>query len=236
MTDTTTNSNVIPYDDEELIDFEDTDDAINMLFMLHESILLKDATGSTSEVTYLGSQLLDKVLLHKVRNKNGHRFLVDGNLLSSMDTPDITTIPVSIEQYAAELPRLTRKQLEQISNQRISDDDQQELMGLHCKLNHLPLPAMITLAKKRKLDKKIVRLKHRLPACMSCLFGMCHRKPWHSKGLKGLIRKETDDAPGKCVSMDQIVSAQPGLLPQMADFLTNLHIWGATIFVDHYSD
>jgi hypothetical protein len=95
---------------------------------------------------------------------------------------------------------------------------------------------MITLAKKGKLNKKFVRLKHRLPVCMSCIFGTCHRKPWHSKGLKGLIRKETDNAPGKCVSMDQMVSAQPGLIPQMAGFLTNLRIWGATIFVDHFSD
>jgi hypothetical protein len=107
MMDTTTNSNVIPYDDKELITSEDTDDAINMLFMLHESIHLKDAKGTTSEVTYLGSQLLDKVLLRKVRNTNGHKFLVDGNLLSSMDTPDISTIPVSIEQYAADFPKLT---------------------------------------------------------------------------------------------------------------------------------
>jgi hypothetical protein len=70
MTDTTTNSNIIPYDDEELIAFEDTDDVIEMLFMPHESIHLKDAKVTTSEVTYLGSQLLNKVLLHKVRNKN----------------------------------------------------------------------------------------------------------------------------------------------------------------------
>jgi hypothetical protein len=54
MSDTTTNSNIILYDDKELIAFEDTDNAINMLFMLHESILLKDAKGTTSEVTYLG--------------------------------------------------------------------------------------------------------------------------------------------------------------------------------------
>ncbi len=50
MTNTTTNSNVIPYDDEELIYFEDANNAIYMLFMLHESILLKDAKGTTSEV------------------------------------------------------------------------------------------------------------------------------------------------------------------------------------------
>jgi hypothetical protein len=97
MMNTTTNSNVIPYDDKKLIAFEDADNAINMLFMLHKSILLKDAKGTTSEVTYLGSQVSDEVLQHKVRNKNGHKFLVDGTLLSSMDTPDISTIPVSIE-------------------------------------------------------------------------------------------------------------------------------------------
>jgi hypothetical protein len=56
--------------------------------------------------------------------------------------------------------------------------------------------------------------------------------------FKGLERfnQERINAPGKCVSMDQMVSAQPGLIPQMAGFLTNLRIWGAMIFVDHYSD
>jgi hypothetical protein len=127
MMDTTTSSNITLYDDKELIAFEDTDNGINMLFMIQESILLKDAKGTTSEVTYLGSQLLDKVLLQKVRNKNGHKFLVDGNLLSSMDTPDISTIPVSIEHYMAELPKLTCEQLEQISNPQILDDDQRDL-------------------------------------------------------------------------------------------------------------
>jgi hypothetical protein len=36
--------------------------------------------------------------------------------------------------------------------------------------------------------------------------------------------------------MDQLVSAQSGLSPQMAGFLTNSRIWGATIFVDHFLD
>jgi hypothetical protein len=84
MMDTTTNSNIIPYDDKELIAFEDTDDAINMILMLHESILLKDAKGTKNEVTYLGSQLLDKIFLHKARNKNRQEILVDGNLVTFM--------------------------------------------------------------------------------------------------------------------------------------------------------
>jgi hypothetical protein len=116
MMDTTANLSIIPFDDEELIAFENTDDAVNMLFMLCGSILLNNAKGTTSEVIYLGLQLLDEVLLCKVRNKNGHKFLVDGNLLSSMNIPDISTIPVSNEQYVAELPKLSCKILEQISN------------------------------------------------------------------------------------------------------------------------
>jgi len=68
------------------------------------------------------------------------------------------------------------------------------------------------------------------------MFGTAHHKPWRSQGEKGLIRKPTNNAPGKCVSIDQMISAQPGLIPHMTGFLTNLRIWGATIFVDHYSD
>ncbi len=122
-----------------------------------------------------------------------------------------------------------------MSHPQILDDDQQELMKQHYRMNHLPLPAMITLAEKGKLNRKFAKLKHRLPVCMSCIIGTAHRKPWRSKGKKGSIRRPSDNALGKCVSIDQMISAQPGLIPQMAGFLTNLRIWGATIFVDHFS-
>ncbi len=36
--------------------------------------------------------------------------------------------------------------------------------------------------------------------------------------------------------MDQLVSAQPGLVSQMSGFLKNFQIWGATIFTDHFSN
>ena len=38
------------------------------------------------------------------------------------------------------------------------------------------------------------------------------------------------------MSVDQIVSAQPVLIPQMSGFLTNQRLWGATKFVDHVSN
>ena len=60
--------NVIPFESQELADgsLDDSDDnAINMLFMLHENIILKDGKGITQEVSYLGPQFSDEILQHK---------------------------------------------------------------------------------------------------------------------------------------------------------------------------
>jgi hypothetical protein len=43
-------------------------------------------------------------------------------------------------------------------------------------------------------------------------------------------------SPGPKASTDQLVSAQPGLSPQISGKLSHQHINGATVFVDHYSD
>ncbi len=72
---------------------------------------------------------------------------------------------------------------------------------------------------------------------MACLFGSAHKQPWRTKSKqKHPIWKLTDDALGKQDSLDQMVSAQPGLIPQMSGHLTNLGFTGATVFVDHFSD
>ena len=68
---------------------------------------------------------------------------------------------------------------------------------------------------------------------MSCVFGWSHRQPWRSKKTPGTIRKESETEPGNCVSIDHIVSAQPGLIPQTSGYLINKRIWGARVFVDH---
>ena len=41
--------------------------------------------------------------------------------------------------------------------------------------------------------------------------------------------------PGQTVGTDQLVSAQPGLVPQERGKLTRARIWGATIFIDYAS-
>ena len=71
----------------------------------------------------------------------------------------------------------------------------------------------------------------------ACQFGQAHRRPWRIKGKKsGSIRTPDQKEPGDGIYVDQIVPAQPGLIPQMSVLLTNQRLWGATTFVDHVSD
>ena len=93
------------------------------------------------------------------------------------------------------------------------------------------------LAKRRILPKKLLECQDKLPLCVACQFGSAHRRPWRHKGKKsGSIRKEEHVNPGDGVSIDQIISSQPGLIPKMSGFLTSKRIWGITTFVDHVSD
>ncbi len=84
-------SNIIPFGDNEVqpgIDGEDNEE-INMLFMINETVIFKDGKGITQEVRYLGPVLTDGILKHKIRTWNDIKFLVDGILLFSLDSPDI---------------------------------------------------------------------------------------------------------------------------------------------------
>ncbi len=107
----------------------------------------------------------------------------------------------------------------------------------HCRLHHMPFPKLITMAENGEIPKCLAALKGHCPICVACLFGQAHKRPWQSKSKqKHPICKPTDDAPGKKASHDQMVSAQPGLIPQMSGRLTNLRVMAATIFVNHFSD
>ena len=101
----------------------DDEEDFNMLFMTNETVIFKDGKGINREVLYLGPISSDGVLKHKIRTHNDAEFLVDGILLSSLDTPDIATIPLTPEQYAIDLSKLTEAELRQISTPQSLDDD-----------------------------------------------------------------------------------------------------------------
>ncbi|KAL7547062.1 hypothetical protein ACHAWF_010384 [Thalassiosira exigua] len=181
------------------------------LFMQNESVIFNNGQGTVENAIYVGPEDYNGVLKHKVKRSTGEAFLVDRENLSPADGSDWLDLSLS--------------------------DAQKELLELHYRLNHVSFPTLIDMAEKGEIPKRLAKLKGNTPVCMSCIFGTAlHRRPWRTKGKPGKIRKAEENAPGKCTSVDQLVSAQPGLIPQMSGFLTNKRIWGATVFVDHFSD
>ncbi len=110
-------------------------------------------------------------------------------------------------------------------------------MDWHPCLYHLSFPKKIRLTEKGCLTKGLLKCKGLLPLCIVCKFRTtCHHLwHWHNKA-SGSIRCPEHVLPGNSVLMDQIVSAQPGLIPQMSGFLTSSCIWGCTMFCNHVSD
>ena len=122
---TQSTSTFIPFDDDELLQQSANDEEdINVLFMTNETIIFKDGKGIIREVTYLSPILSDGILKHKIRTQNDSEFLVDGVLLSSLNIPDIATIPLTPEQYQLDIPKLTDLELMQISTPHVLDSDQ----------------------------------------------------------------------------------------------------------------
>ena len=96
---------------------------------------------------------------------------------------------------------------------------------------------LIQLSKERAIPHYLAALKEKPPICAPCNFGRAHKRPWQSKGKHtNTILSKDDINTGYCVSTYQIVSAQPGLVPQMSGYLTRNRIWGITLFVNHATD
>ena len=97
---------------------------------------------------------------------------------------------------------------------------------------------MLKLAELGIIPKELLYIKNKSsPICVSCAFGTAHKKQTKNKrGRHHEIRTKTDDAPGKCVSMDQLISTQPGLIPQFWGHLTRDRIWAANVAVDHFTN
>ena len=74
---------------------------------------------------------------------------------------------ISVKQYASKLHKLTPDQLNNISNTDTLDNDQQDLIALHRKNNHVTFPEMTKLPEKGRINKRFDELKDRLTVRMS---------------------------------------------------------------------
>ena len=114
--------------------------------MDNESIKFNDGNGTNDSAVYMVPVSHGDILKHRIRRSDNEEYLVDREHISSIPVPDILNVPISIEEYASKLHNFTLSQLKYISNPEILDKDQQDLVSLHNKMNHLPFPDMIKLA------------------------------------------------------------------------------------------
>lgn len=112
--------------------------------------------------------------------------------------------------------------------------EQQEMLRWHHRLLHLPFQQIRDLAQKGFLPKFLSKVKL-FPPCAACIFGKSHKRPWRTSKKKGSIRKDNENFPGACVSVDHLHSHQPGLIPQQTGKLTKDRITGAVVFTDHHT-
>jgi len=118
-------------------------------------------------------------------------------------------------------------------NAPVTPEEEKLFMGWHVKLGHAPFRKIRWAAQMGILPKRLAKCRDFV--CPACMYGKQHRRPWRVKGQKPApIKKAT--APGECVSIDQLISATPGLVAQTTGRLTRQRYKVATVFVDHYSD
>ena len=109
-----------------------------------------------------------------------------------------------------------------------------ELLRVHHQFNHVGFGKLQAMAKSGILPKRLSTCK--VPLCSACLYGKATKRPWRDKPK---LEPASNPIPirysGQCVSVDMLKSPTPGLVAQMAGFLTGKRYRYATIFVDHYS-
>ena len=157
--------------------------------------------------------------------------------LQSPDDPDIVWIPTTLPDKKEAAPNLTEKEIDDITNQVSLSPLQEEFVSLNERLWHLPFTVMFSLVKLGFLSKKLQKLNNKAPPCVYCIFGKACRKPWRFKKTKDVhtstLRGDDISGPGDTVGVDQLISAQPGLVIQEKGILTRARIWAAPVFIEY---
>ena len=155
--------------------------------------------------------------------------------LSTSDETDIGKIPISTEDFLEAAEHLSAEDIKLIQSPETLSPLQIEWKKLHDRHGHTPFTDMDKLAECRILPTKFKQLKGQKFLCPSCIFGRMRKRAWRKKGKYKSIRKPSQNYAGAKVSIDQLVVAQPGLVPRMDGRHTNDRICGATGFFDHHT-
>ena len=178
----------------------------------------------------------EHTMRYKVKLKCDRVMFTDPMFLQNPSDLDIAKVLVTEGDYENDLPNLTKAESSYLAHPTPLSKDDQEWLKARDRLNHMSRKDMCRLAENGVLPKKLAKYKYRAPFCASCAFGKAHKRQWTSKGkhYNHIISKK-DNQSGARVSVDQLISAQPGLVPQTGGTLTRSRIHCSTIFIDHHS-
>lgn len=109
-----------------------------------------------------------------------------------------------------------------------------ELLRVHHQFNHISFGKLQSMAKCGILPKRLSKCP--IPICSACMYGKATRRPWRDKPKTNTEQKlRAITYAGQCVSVDMIKSPVPGLIAQMAGWITGKRYNYATVYVDHFS-
>jgi len=157
--------------------------------------------------------------------------------VQSSDETDVAMIPSHDNEYQMQTKCLTSNELQMLKHPTPLSAIQKEWKIMHDTLGHLPFATMDRMVENNILPKRFAILKNKSILCPSCIYGRMRKRAWRNKGKTSFrsIRKANENFPGAKVSTDQLVVAQPGLVPRLSGRHTNDRICGATGFIDHFS-
>ena len=98
--------------------------------------------------------------------------------------------------------------------------DQKELLSWHHRLGHMSFQGLQKFAKLGLIPHNLAKVNP-APLCSLCAFAAAHKCLRWTKSAPHHIWKPDDACPGDCVSIDQIVSGQSGMVPQSSGYTVN---------------
>ena len=173
-----------------------------------------------------------------IKFKGGQKVITSRDSIMALDETDVSQIPYTSEEFLQHAKCLTAEELDLIKRPLPLSPVQREWKVLHDKLGHMSFRDMDKLVTHGCLPQKFKSMKGTTMLYPSCIFGKMKKRAWRTKGSNNLrhIQKAKDNSPGAKVSTDQLVVAQPGLVPRISGRHTHSRICGATGFLDHFSN
>ena len=213
------------------------DPSIPSLF-IPNSIMRYSCDGFTSACRILRTEDVDGVNSSVfIKLKCGRILDTSPEHLQHIADPDVALVPSKPADFREHFASLSDADLSFLANPQALEPIEKEWLQWHNCLNHLSHNGMIQLVHAGVLPKKFLCFWHSAPFCASYNFGEAHHRQWRYKSTPGRsIRSVRDTSPSAQVSIDQMISAQPGLLAQMSGHLTRRRISCTTIFKDHFSN